>query len=106
MAEQVVITRKVMVPHHGSVSPDCPVECLLTVLSRMSFNRLTRAERAPFPPPCTVGDVIDLYARGQLRKIGGLGRRRFSEIEAALVLAGLNLGRCQQPPAGAEGSAR
>ena len=81
-------------------------ECLLTVLSRMSFNRLARAERAPFPPPCTVGDVMDLYARGELRKIRGLGRRRFSEIEAALVLAGLNLGRFQQPPAGAEGPAR
>ena len=49
---------------------------------------------------------MDLYARGQLRKIGGLGRRRFSEIEAALVLAGLNLGRCQQPPAGTEGATR
>jgi hypothetical protein len=95
-----------MVPHHGPVSPDCPVECLLTVLSRMSFNRLSRAERAPFPPPRTVGDVVDLYARGLLREIGGLGRRRFSEIEAALVLAGLNLGPCQQPPAGAEGAAR
>jgi hypothetical protein len=106
MAEQVVIARKGMVPHHGPVSPDCPVECLLTVLSRMSFNRLTCAEHAPFPPPRTVGDVMDLYTRDQLRKIGGLGRRRFSEIEAALVLAGLNLGRCQQPPAGAEGPTR
>ena len=95
-----------MVPHHGPVSPDCPVECLLTVLSRMSFNRLSRAESAPFPPPRTVGDVVDLYARGQLREIGGLGPRRFSEIEAALVLAGLNLGRCRQPPAGAEGATR
>jgi hypothetical protein len=106
MAEQVVVTRKRMVPHHEPVSPDCPVECLLTVLSRMSFNRLARAERAPFPPPCTVGDVMDLYARGQLREIGGLGRRRSSEIGAALVLAGLNLGQCQQPPAGAEGATR
>jgi hypothetical protein len=106
MADQVVVTGKRMVPHHGPVSPDCPVECLLTVLSRMSFNRLARAERVPFPPPCTVGDVMDLYARGQLGKIGGLGRRRFSEIEAALVLAGLNLGRCRQPSAGAEGATR
>jgi hypothetical protein len=106
MAEQVMIRLPGMVPHHGPVRPDCPVECLLTVLSRMSFNRLVRAERAPFPPPRTVGDVMELYARGQLRKIGGLGQRRFSEIEAALVLAGLNLGRCRQPPAGAEGATR
>ena len=106
MAEQVVIKQMGMIPHHGPVSPDCPVECLLTVLSRMSFNRLTRAEHAPFPPPRTVGDVMDLYMRSQLRKIGGLGRRRFSEIEAALVLAGLNIGRCQPPPASEERAAR
>lgn len=105
MAEQVVVTRKAIVPHHGPVSPDCPVECLLTVLSRMSFNRLARAEHAAFPPPLTVGDVMDLYGRGQLREIGGLGRRRLSEIEASLVLAGLNLGP-RQPPAGAEGPTR
>jgi hypothetical protein len=106
LAEQVMIMLPGMVAHHGPVSPDCPLECLLTVLSRMSLNRLARAESAPFPPPCTVGDVMDLYARGQLREIGGLGRRRSSEIGAALVLAGLNLGQCQQPPAGAEGATR
>ena len=106
MAEPMVVTRNWMIPHHGPVSPGCPVECLLTVLSLVSFNRLARAERAPFPPPRTVGDVMDLYARGQLRKISGLGRRRLSEIEAALVLAGLNIGQCQQPPAGAEGPRR
>ena len=106
MAEQAVVTQRGMIPHHGPVSPDCPLECLLTVLSRMSFNRLSRAESAPFPAPRTVGDVMDLYARGQLREIGGLGRRRFSEIEAALVLAGLNLGPCQPPPAGEGGATR
>ena len=74
----------------------CPVECLLTVLSRMSFNPLTRAYEAPFDEPRTVGDVMDLYARRQLRNIRGLGPRRISEIEAALVLAGLEL--TQHPP--------
>jgi hypothetical protein len=105
MAEQVVALQKGVVPHHGPVSPDCPVECLLVVLSRMSFNRLARAERAPFPPPHTVGDVMSLYARGDLRRIGGLGPRRLSEIEAGMVLAGLNLGQCFKPPAGAEEAA-
>lgn len=85
------------VPHHGPVTRDCPVECLLTVLSMNSFNPLTRAYDAPFPEPRTVGDVIDLYTRRQLRKIRGLGPRRVSEIEAALVLAGLNH---KQPRAG------
>ena len=56
-----------------------------------SFNPLTRADGAPFAEPRTVGDVVDLCTRSQLRKIRGLGPRRVSEIEAALVLAGLNL---------------
>jgi hypothetical protein len=82
------------VPHHGPVTRDCPVECLLTVLSMNSFNPLTRA----YDAPRTVGDVIDLYTRRQLRKIRGLGPRRVSEIEAALVLAGLNLAGHQERP--------
>ena len=106
VAEHMMILRPGMVPRHGPVSPGCPVECLLTVLSTMSFNRLARAEDAPFGPPLTVGDVVDLHARRQLRKIGGLGRRRCSEIEAALVFAGLDLGGHQQPPASADGPAR
>jgi hypothetical protein len=89
------------VPHHGPVTWDCPVECLLTVLSINSFNPLARADGAPFAEPRTVGDVIDLYTRGRLREIRGLGPRRASEIEAALVLAGLSLaGHHERPRAG------
>jgi hypothetical protein len=94
------------VPHHGPVTPDCPVECLLTVLSMTSFNPLARAYDAPFDEPRTVGDVMDLCTRRQLRKIRGLGPRRVSEIEAALVLAGLNLGGHRQRPASSEGATR
>jgi hypothetical protein len=91
MAEPLTAAPRSKVPHHGPVTRDCPVECLLTVLSRNSFNPLTRADRAPSAEPRTVGDVVDLYTRRQLREIRGLGPRRVSEIEAALVLAGLNL---------------
>jgi hypothetical protein len=98
MAERLLTARVGRVPHHGPVTPDCPVECLLTVLSLNSFNPLTRAYDAPFSEPCTVRDVMDLYARRQLRKIRGLGPRRVSEIEAALVLAGLNLAGHQKRP--------
>ena len=93
------------VPHHGPVTPECPVECLLTVLSMNSFNPLTRAHDAPFAEPRTVGDVVDLYTRHQLRMIRGLGPRRTSEIEAALVLAGLDLTRHQVQPADGKGAA-
>ena len=105
MAEQLIAIRRTAVPHHGPVTRRCPVECLLTVLSLNSFNRLARADDAPFDEPCTVGDVMELYARGQLRKIRGLGPRRISEIEAALVLAGLDLTGRQERRAGREGPA-
>jgi hypothetical protein len=91
VAEQAVTIPAGTVPHHGPVSRDCPVECLLTVLSVKSFNPLARAYDAPFDPPSTVGDVLGLYTSGQLREIQGLGRRRISEIEAALVLAGFDI---------------
>lgn len=101
MTERLMTMRPGSVPHHGPVSPDCPIECLLPVLSLMSFNRLARADDAPFGEPRTVGDVLDLYARHELRKIWGLGPRRTSEIEAALVLAGLDLtGHRQRPGCG------
>jgi hypothetical protein len=86
------------VPHYGPVSPDCPVECLRAVLSTGSFNPLARACDAPFDPPGTVGDVLGLYSRGQLREIRGLGRRRISEIGAALVLAGFDITAAPKHP--------
>ena len=89
--QQMMVMRPGAVPHHGAVSPDCPVECLRVVLSLTSFNPLARAYDAPFDPPCTVGDVIELYTSGRLRAIGGIGRRRTSEIEAALVFTGLDI---------------
>jgi len=106
MAELVRTARTGGVPHHGPVTPECPVECLLAVLSLNSFNPLARAYDAPFAEPRTVGDVVDLYTRRQLRKIRGIGPRRASEIEVALVLAGLNLAGRQQRPGGTEGPAR
>ena len=48
---------------------------------------------------------MDLYTGSQLRKIRGLGPRRISEIEAALVLAGLDLTRHQVQPANGKGAA-
>lgn len=106
MAERLLAAYTGRVPYHGPVTPECPVECLLTVLSLNSFNPLTRAYDAPFSEPRTVGDVMDLYTRRQLRKIRGIGPRHVSEIEAALVLAGLNLAGRRRRPASTEGPAR
>jgi len=101
MAERLLAARTGRVPHHGPVTPECPVECLLTVLPFHSFNPLARAYDAPFDEPRTVGDVVDLCTRRQLREIRGIGPRRDSEIEAALALAGLDLaGHHERPRAG------
>jgi hypothetical protein len=70
---------------------DCPVDCLRTVLGTAAFHFLARAERAPFPAPVTVGQVVDLWRAGQLGLAAGLGPRRLGEIEAGLVLAGFPL---------------
>ena len=102
MAERLLTAPRGKVPHHGPVTPECPVECLLTVLSLNSFNPLTRA----YDAPRTVGDVMDLCTRRQLRKIRGVGPRRVSEIEAALVLAGLNLAGHQERPRAGRTAAR
>jgi hypothetical protein len=86
-------------PHHERINLDCPVECLLTVLSLKAYNPLTRACGLD-EPPRTVGDVVDLHTRHQLREISGLGPRRILEIEAALVLAELDITSHQhRPPA-------
>jgi hypothetical protein len=106
VAKRLLTMRASRVPHHGPVTAECLVECLLTVLSRSSFNPLARAYDAPFAEPRTVGDVLTLRARGQLREIHGLGPRRVSEVEAALVLAGLNLAARPEWPRAGRAAAR
>ena len=72
------------------ITPECPVDCLKAVLSRMTFSVLARAYEAPFDPPQTVGDVLKLHQEHRLGQISGLGRRRTGEIEVGLVFAGLS----------------
>lgn len=79
-----------------AITPECPVECLRSVLSGRVLNRLARAdgrgvEVAPGGPPVSVGDVVRRYREGRLGEIAGLGARSVSEIEAGLVFAGLLL---------------
>lgn len=75
--------------HAGPISAECPIDCLQTVLSATVFGYLARCYDAPFDPPQTVGETVELYQQGRLSAIGGLGRRRIGEIEASLVYAGL-----------------
>lgn len=75
------------------VQADCPVGCLAAVLSAKAFAPLRRAYMAPYEPPRTVGDVVQLLQQGRLAEIRGLGPRRIGEIEMCLVLAGLFTGQ-------------
>lgn len=72
-------------------APACPVDCLAVVLSTATFHALARADGAPFDPPATVGQVLELRRAGELGKAAGLGRRRLGEIDAALVVSGFAL---------------
>lgn len=76
-----------------AITPQCPIDCLLSVLSARPLNFLARAYDAPFDPPRTVGDVIDLSKRRRLGKIRGLGPRHIGEIEVCLVFLGFDTRR-------------
>jgi hypothetical protein len=86
--------------HDGQVTEVCPVACLLTVMSRKTWLPLSRGWSWLSGPPETVGDVLDLYRNDLLGGIWNLGRRRVGEIEAALVLAGFDLGALRQRACG------
>jgi hypothetical protein len=76
----------------------CPVDCLrAAVLCTATFHVLARAEGAPFDPPATVQQVVELWRAGRLGLVRGLGHRRLGEIDAALVVAGFAL-RTGGPP--------
>jgi hypothetical protein len=87
----------------------CPIDCLRVVLGTATFHALARAEGAPFRPPATAGQVLELLHAGRLGLAAGLGPRRLGEIQAALVLAGFPLGDAARPARGvppAPGSGR
>jgi hypothetical protein len=94
---QVLVSHGLVAAEDGdAITPECPVECLRSVISDRVLNRLARAdgrgvEVAPGGPPASVGDVVGRYREGRLGEIAGLGARGISEIEAGLVFAGLLL---------------
>jgi hypothetical protein len=45
-------------------------------------DMLARAYDAPFDPPETVAEVVDLYQQGQLGEIWGLGPRQYRQTGA------------------------
>ena len=61
MAERLLTAPRGKVPHHGAVTPECPVECLLTVLS---LNTLLTELARSFP---------------QVRRGAGVGRGTFRD---------------------------
>ena len=94
---QALVSHGLVAAEDGdAITPECPLECLRSVISDRVLNRLARAdgrgvEVAPGGPPSSVGDVVGRYREGRLGEIAGLGARGISEIEAGLVFAGLLL---------------
>lgn len=78
-------------PHHGAIVPECPVECLLSVLSQQTWSPLARGDSFFSQPPKTVGDVLAIQARGELWHIRALGATRVRQIEKALIEAGFDI---------------
>jgi hypothetical protein len=74
-------------PHHGPVTLDCPAECLLTALSRRSWNRVTRSPE----DPATVRDVVAMAVAGKLPGVEGLGPKHVGEVKAALACLGFDI---------------
>lgn len=75
-------------PHeHEAVTRDCPISCLR--LSTRARNALTYAPSNPR----TVGDVLRLFDRRQIRYVRGLGPQRIREITLALASAGFLAGQ-------------
>jgi len=88
-----------------TITRTCPVDCLRAILSGHAFHPLARAYGAPFDPPRTVGDVVDLYLQRRLSGISGLGPGRIGKIEASLTsngLIGADSRAHQQEPAPAQ----
>jgi hypothetical protein len=77
--------------HHGPITAECPVACLLSVLGRKAWLPLSRAQGASYEPPQTVGDVLDRYVHRELGESWNLGKRRIAEIETALIFGGFDL---------------
>ena len=74
-----------------AIMPGCPLGCLSPLLSARTFEPLRRGYGVLSGPPATVGDVITLCRQRRLTDIRGLGPRRAGQIEAALILAGLDI---------------
>jgi transposase len=69
----------------GAVTPDCPLDCLATLVSLRVYHRIREAQ----PDPHTVADVITLYHDQRLSQITNLGPVGIAEIKTALTAAGL-----------------
>jgi len=71
------------------ITAGCPLDCLAPQLSAMAFGPLRHELPWLLKRPVTVGDVVQMYLRRQLKHVRHLGPRRIGEIELVLTLAGL-----------------
>jgi hypothetical protein len=68
------------------ISPDCPIACLGSLLSRPTVDALLVGVEGS---PARVGQVVELYEQNMLREIYNIGSGRAGEIRRALAEIGL-----------------
>lgn len=74
--------KKAELPLVSAITLDCPLPCLASLLSRMSYEALVNGIDAA---PATVGDVVELYEQDRLDELPGIGTGRRGEIHRCLV---------------------
>jgi excisionase family DNA binding protein len=76
-------------PHGPAITRECPIGCLMPLLSAFAYNALSEHCRMVFRSDPTAGDAADLCRKGQLADIRHVGPARVRQIEACLGRAGL-----------------
>lgn len=70
-----------------TITSECPLSCLEDQLPARAFGALKRYFQGRCLPHATVGDVADLYRRGDLGDVSGLGAWGIQRIAERLELA-------------------
>jgi hypothetical protein len=69
-------------PVRAVITRACPLACLASVLSRVTYEALVAGIEAS---PATVGDVAELCEQGKLTDLPGIASGRLGEISRCLV---------------------
>jgi hypothetical protein len=69
-----------------TITSDCPIACLAPLLTPRTLDILITGTEGS---AATVGQVVEIYEKDELRKVFGIGPSRYGEICWALVQTAL-----------------